>query len=296
MTQLLIVNADDYGLTDGVNRAIEDAHSGGILSSTTVLVTGGGAAAAEELPRRWPELGVGLHVNLTLGQPASDPGRVRTLVDSEGRLLPERRLFERVVRGRVDRREVADEVAAQARLLKEMGVQPTHWDPHETVAFWPWLSGPTSAAARAAGIRRVRCCRVWVISPGRAPWQARWRWRLSRPLRLATEANRMRGLVMLRRHFAMPSWRTGPGLVIAPDGDYEARWRTLFRSLPPALSEVVAHPGYPDDELAALAPSMCDTRLVDLRVLTEPAVRRDLDEAGVRLVSFRELAPRRRAR
>ena len=83
---LAIVNADDYGLTPGVNRAIEQAHLAGFVTSTTVMVNGDAAGEVSELPSVSVSLSIGLHVNLTLGQPTTDASRVPTLVGG-GRML-----------------------------------------------------------------------------------------------------------------------------------------------------------------------------------------------------------------
>ena len=68
MIRRLIVNADDFGLTSGVSEGILAAHRHGIVTSTTVLVTS--SIGSDHLARaRDSELGIGLHVNLTLGRP-----------------------------------------------------------------------------------------------------------------------------------------------------------------------------------------------------------------------------------
>jgi chitin disaccharide deacetylase len=284
----LIVNADDYGLTDGVNRAIEEAHANGVVTSTTVLVSGGAAAAAGELPARHPGLDVGLHVNLTLGRPASDPARIPTLVDADGSLLAESVLLRQALRRRIDSADVYREVLAQARALRELGVTPSHWDGHRAVAFWPWFRAPAARAAEEAGIRRVRSPRVWVVEPGRDGASARRAWRLRHPRRLLTDANRRLVRSRLRGHFAFPAWRTSPSSVVADGGDAH-RFALVFANLPEGSCELVTHPGHPDAELEALTPGMCAGRAVDYAVLTDPALRERLAEDGVELIGFHNL-------
>jgi predicted glycoside hydrolase/deacetylase ChbG (UPF0249 family) len=284
----LIINADDFGLTDGVNRAILEAHEAGTLPSTSLLVNAGQAAAATELPRSHPELGVGLHVNLTLGPCSADAAKVRSIVDSDGRLLPLKELFRRVSRGKVRRADVHREVAAQAAAMKHLGLEPTHWDAHEAVAFWPWLRGPAAAAARDAGIARARTPRIWLTDGTQASRATRWRWRLRSPVRLATDSNRALGALHLGRHFALPGWRTSANLVES-DADYATRWRLALTTLPPGVSEAVVHPGYPDEELSRLAPGFDEVRATDLAVLLDPELPAQLESAGVRLIGFRNL-------
>jgi predicted glycoside hydrolase/deacetylase ChbG (UPF0249 family) len=126
----LIVNADDFGLTRGVSKGILTAYRHGIITSTTVLVTG-------DLDRellaaaRDSGLGLGLHVNLTLGQPLT---RARSLVDSSGRLVRDPRR----AAAAADRREVRREIEAQIerfeRLVRRL---PTHLDTHHHVGRYP---------------------------------------------------------------------------------------------------------------------------------------------------------------
>src|SRR5437762_7703708 len=67
----LVVNADDFGLSAGVNRGILEAHAAGVVSSVSVLVNAPGwddaVGRLRDLGAR-PGLGVGLHVNLTMGR------------------------------------------------------------------------------------------------------------------------------------------------------------------------------------------------------------------------------------
>jgi len=268
MTQpLLIVNADDFGLTEGVNRAVEEAHRNGILTSTTVLVGCDAAEEAGELARRCPELGIGLHVNLTHGRPLLDPARVRTLVDGDGLLDP--RLARRALLGGVDARHVFAEVAAQAERLRSFGVEPTHWDSHQLIAFWPGLVRPIVAAAAAAGIGRTRSHRVWGRPAGGATGAA---------IRLSQRAagRALRGAVM-------PDRRTSAALA--------GGWTRLFQALPAVgATEVVTHPGHVDEALAAVSPTLLVERELDLVALLDAANGAEIARRGFALVNFAALA------
>src|SRR6266852_9048387 len=65
----LIVNADDFGFTAGVNRAIVEAHSCGVVTSSTLMANGPAFADAAQLSKTVPKLSVGCHVVLTDGAP-----------------------------------------------------------------------------------------------------------------------------------------------------------------------------------------------------------------------------------
>jgi len=84
MAGRLIVNADDFGLCEGVNRAVKQAHTEGILTSATIMAGMPAAAEAVELAGEMPSLGVGVHLNLTEGTPVSRDRQVEVLLDAGG--------------------------------------------------------------------------------------------------------------------------------------------------------------------------------------------------------------------
>ena len=122
MTRRLIVNADDFGLTPGVNAGILGAHRHGIVSSTTVLTTA--AIDAESVSAlRDSDLGVGIHLNLTLGRPLS---RARSLVDADGRFVRDARH----AAARADAKDVEREVRAQIeKLARTLGTTVPAFEP-----------------------------------------------------------------------------------------------------------------------------------------------------------------------
>jgi predicted glycoside hydrolase/deacetylase ChbG (UPF0249 family) len=209
VTRRLIVNADDFGLTRGVSAGILDAHRHGIVTSTTVLVT---VDPDRELLRRAREagLGIGLHVNLTLGRPLT---RARSLVDASGQFVRDAR---RAAFG-ADPRDVQAEVEAQIdRFLSLVGRPPTHLDTHHHVGTYSPVREVVFEAARRLGVP--------VRSPD-APARAR---------------ARSAGLKTTDHFFG----ESGP----AAYWTLATTLRRL-RELPPGLSEFMTHPGRYDDAL-----------------------------------------------
>ncbi|PYO36811.1 MAG: hypothetical protein DMD86_04090 [Candidatus Rokuibacteriota bacterium] len=118
----LIVNADDFGLTGGVSRGILEAHRTGIVTSTTVIVNRPIDPVLLEALRA-SGLGVGLHLNLTLGPPVSDPKRVPSLVDAEGKFIRDAR----EVAARASKDEARIELGTQIDVFRRLlGRFPTH--------------------------------------------------------------------------------------------------------------------------------------------------------------------------
>ncbi|MFA6600241.1 MAG: ChbG/HpnK family deacetylase [Candidatus Omnitrophota bacterium] len=123
----LIVNADDCNLTKAVTEAILDCHGRGIVSSTTFLINLPLRSAQVKRLKARKSLGVGLHLNVTLGQPLSAPEEVRSLTGAEGEFLGLRRLLV----GQPVRQEVFGEYCRQIdRFRKVFGRLPTHLDTH----------------------------------------------------------------------------------------------------------------------------------------------------------------------
>jgi chitin disaccharide deacetylase len=115
VSRVLIVNADDFGLSSGVNRGVARAHDEGIVTSTSAMVRRDAIEEAAQLARARPKLSVGLHIDLS------------EWVYRDGDWVP---LYEIVVGE--DRAAVEAEVAAQlASFVSLFGRRPTHLDSHQ---------------------------------------------------------------------------------------------------------------------------------------------------------------------
>ena len=136
MRRQLVVNADDFGLSPGVNRGVVEAHERGIVTSTTLMVRQPAAAEAAALARELPGLGVGLHVDL--GEWSYVAGEWVTLythADSD------------------DAEAVSGEVAAQLEIFGDLlGRPPTHLDSHQHVHQREPVSDVVSSVAARLGV------------------------------------------------------------------------------------------------------------------------------------------------
>ena len=245
--KVLIVNADDFGLTPGVSRGILEAHRNGIVTSTTLLVN-------REIPPAQRDelqasgLGVGVHLNLTLGTPVANPRRVPSLVDAEGRFIRDAR--EAAARARTD--EARIELGSQIDAFRKiMGRFPTHLDTHHHVGRHEPILDLVLDFARAL--------KVPVRSQDAAVRTAARRLGLRTP-----------------DHFMGES---GPE-------PYWSRERTLehLAGLPTGLSEFMTHPGYFDEELAYSRYGR--QRETELAGLTDPRARKLVAREGIRLAHF----------
>ena len=80
----LIINADDFGLTEGINDAIIEGHRRGIVTSTTLMANGPAFDNAAERGKSERALGIGIHLNLSEGTPLSDPSQLQSLINEKG--------------------------------------------------------------------------------------------------------------------------------------------------------------------------------------------------------------------
>lgn len=164
---LLIVNADDYGLTEATSRAILECHTDGVLTSTTVLVPAPGFASTVGWLHEHPDLGVGVHLAL-VGEdpPLLGAAEIPSLVDDRGR-FPEswREFARRSALGRIDAADVERELSAQIDAVLAEGVALTHLDSHQHLHEWPTMWPVVRRLLDRAGVRALRSTNA----PGVAP-------------------------------------------------------------------------------------------------------------------------------
>ena len=264
----LVINADDFGLSAGVNRGILEAHRAGTVGSASLLVNTPGFADAVEAARAAPGLDVGLHLNLTTGSP----------VAAGGGFHPLSHLVALALAGRIDARAVAAECAAQIERLRATGLRITHLDGHEHVHVLPGIWRPVVETARRAGIAVVRV-------PLEPPASMAWRPLAAFAQGLLAAAHRVAargGPAPLRRvdHFR--------GFALTGRRDFQERLLALLDRLESGVTELMVHPGHPDDELKGWVRYGAG-RERELAGLTSAAVRARLARGDIALVGFGEL-------
>jgi len=259
----LIVNADDFGFTRDVNDGIVHAHRQGILTATTIMATGPAFEHALELARANPSLDVGVHL---------------VLVGSDGYPPTVAKLMQAIAFGRM---RIEEELRGQIRKVLDGGLRPTHLDTHKHTHLLPPVLGAMARLAAEFQIPWIRRPFDLPLHAGGVPWTKRLvsqsigfaRRRFERTL----AANGCRAT----DHFA--------GFQIT--GRYRAaELAALIRSLPEGLTEFMCHPGFCTAELEAARTRLKESRQRELDALTSPEVRSALEEAGVRLSGYREIA------
>jgi chitin disaccharide deacetylase len=263
----LIVNADDFGYTRGVNEGIVEAHRDGILTATTLMANGAAFDHAVELARQNPTLDVGCHLVLVEGQSVLEPARAlpSTLRDT----------VRAVLRGRLS---AYDELRAQVEKIVAAGIRPTHLDAHKHTHLMPPVLEAVARLAREFDIPWVRRPFDFGIDRG-----ARVEknvigvgLRVLRP-RFARVLNDLR----MTDHFA--------GFLVTGTLGEKNLIETIER-LPEGLTEFMCHPGKMSDELESASTRLKESREVELRALLSPGVRGAIERRGIQLVNYRQLS------
>lgn len=284
----LIVNADDLGWTDGVNRGIVEAFHHGIVTSASLLANGAAFAAAVDAARSAPGLGIGVHLNLSDGPPIADRKTVRSLLNGDGEFAggPESLLLRRARRGLV-LAEVENEWDAQIRRVRDAGITPTHLDGHKHVHMLPGLFEIALRLAKRHGIAAIRVSLE--ASSLRVALASGTKRNAAVIMKQGVQA---RGLKLLARDAREQAERAGISTAdyfcgIAQTGELTREGvEQLLKSLPDGTTELMCHPGYADAALQKSATRLQNSRQTELKILTDTGIRNLVASLGIRLIDY----------
>ena len=231
MTVRLILNADDFGLTAGINRAVGELASAGVLTSATLMANGPAFDDAVAVAHAHPTLGVGCHIVLTDGIPVSPRESISSLLGPDGKTFhPTLSSFlQALFRGRIQQDEVAREALAQVEKLQAAGIAVTHLDTHKHTHLFPAIARPLLEVAERTNVRAIR-----------NPFEPGWSLALHHGSGLRRLGVRLLG--SLRSRFAAhPQMRSGS--VLTTDGTVAISATGQLDST--SLAEVLDKPSHP---------------------------------------------------
>lgn len=267
----VIINADDFGLSDGVTRGIVEVHRGGAVTAASMFANAPGFAAAVQAAHEVPRLDLGLHFNLTAGAPVATSAQVSSLCRADGGFLSLGALIRRAFAGRIDPDDVTRECRAQLDRLRTSGIVVSHLDGHRHVHVLPGIWPAVAAVARREGL------------PVRRPVEPIHRGRSAAKLALR-----------IAYGFASRDTKEGPsshhfrGIGLLGAWHYADAFVELIDPLPPGVTEVMVHPGYVDADLLRWD-SYGQDRERELVALRSPQVLNRLTRGDPQLVRFVDL-------
>jgi predicted glycoside hydrolase/deacetylase ChbG (UPF0249 family) len=270
----LIVNADDFGISGKRNAGILEAHRRGIVTSASLIAYAPAFSEAVKLAKACPSLDVGVHLNLSDGEPVVLGHR--TLVGPDGKFWGKEEARKRAKEKLFNLAEVERETDAQIDVLQQAGVKVWHLDGHQHIHIYGALPDPIGRAAVRRGVRSFRCPADKLRPP--VEITAEKLKRLEEYRASAHRAAEVYAAFKMRstEHFAgigLSGYLTLENLISA------------IKQLPDGLTELMVHPGYADAPSGFTGPE----REIELRALTDPRVRILLKQEKVELTTFAKL-------
>jgi len=275
----VIITADDYGRQMLEDVRIERASSDGVLSNVSVMANLVDHRRLRHLRSSVHGCSVGVHINLTEGQPVSQPKSIATLVDNDGMFYNFRTFLFRLITNQIRYSHLTIEIAAQIAIVEELYGAPSHIDSHKHVLQFPRVLEAALQCAVSSGIRRMRTTsRIFIDSEGAAnTWICKAKHYAQTPLAL-----------IARPLKTWADWRMDHTGMTRPDGlispvplialgaveENARRWERVFFGLPHGTFEINVHPGYDDR---------------DFHLLTSPSFKEALVAAEVAIVSYSAL-------
>jgi hopanoid biosynthesis associated protein HpnK len=284
----VILNADDFGLTRGVNEGIIRAHRDGILTSATLMANGAAFDDAVEKARATPSLGVGCHLVLVGGKSVAPPDKIPSLADADGR-LPRTlaNLVTRLSLGLIRQSHIERELAAQVEKVQAAGIEPTHFDSHKHSHCHPRVMEAAGKLAHDTGVGRLRnpterIQDFWETARGVTD-------SFGAKLVMCVAARSVAPLfraVCRKYSLRAPDRFLGVALTgyTTPQ-----KLRQMFGMLTEGSTEIMLHPGIRDEDLARTGSRLQQARQNEMDALLDQQLKGVLSERDIRLISFREL-------
>lgn len=292
MSVRLIINADDFGLTPGVNRAIAELHDAGALTSATLMANSAAFDDAVVLALARPSLGIGCHIVLVDGTPVSDPSSIPTLLGPDSR--PDRPVFHNslaafalgVLRGAIRQDDIQREALTQIHKLQRAGLHLTHADTHKHTHLLSRVARPIIRALEQSGIRCIR-----------NPFEPRWAAAITGSTRRsvlvrAFEPGRRRFLAspLIASHRILT---TNGTIGVSATGHLNSTTlKALLHAMPSGTWELICHPGYNDADLDNITTRLRTHRETELRALLDAFTKsspESLNPSNPKLIHYGEL-------
>ncbi len=282
MPKRVIISADDFGLSEEVNEAVEQAHLRGLLGTASLMVAGPAAADAVARARRLPGLHVGLHLVAIEGPAVLPRARIPLLLGPDGRFPSDQLALGVRYFFRPDvRRQLALEIAAQFEAFASTGLCLDHANAHKHMHLHPTVGHLLIQAGRRHGLRALRV-------PNELPG----------PLEAADGTRDTRAAAALRlwtRLLRAQAQRAG---LVTNDACFGLAWSgrmeagrvtRLAAHLPEGLSEIYFHPATSKNaEISRLMPAYAHE--AELATLCDPGFRDALSRSAVTCSTWRDLS------
>lgn len=292
----LIVNADDFGISSGVNRGIEQAFQFGTLTSATVMANMPAFEDAVSIAKRNQGLGIGVHLNLLRGKPLLPVSSIPTLTNRDGYLVKEVGVFiKKMFLKKIELSEIEKELRAQIEKTLNAGIKVTHFDSEKHLHCYPAIFKIAVKLAKEYKINRLRYINESCLIPKEEN-------KLNGTFRKLANNQYYKAKVLT--YLCRLSRRSiNQNKIAYPDHSYgimlagqmtKRSYELILESLNEGVSEFMCHPGYVDNELAILSKQIGsffinDYREEELSILLDADLPQLIKKLNIKLVNYGEL-------
>jgi predicted glycoside hydrolase/deacetylase ChbG (UPF0249 family) len=282
----LIVTADDYGLCDSVNRAIEDCFAAETVWATCVMANMPACDAARPLRKNYPHASIGIHWNVTQGRPVLSPDKVSSLVDNQGVFHRASELRRRWWSGKVRRNELQAELRAQFDRLSELIGPPDFWNTHQNVHVFPGLFRTFVDFAAKLGVKTMRSHRRLTVPSGETELNYHLKhpryWIKGQVISWWSSRAESLGMLMPDARLYAPGY--GKPEIMINDVAHRLSWKKVKTAV-----ELIIHPATAIDK--DLFGSLTKSRLLEYHAFRDRRLVEDLRRKGVEPVGFQIVRP-----
>lgn len=269
----LIIEADDFGISPGVNEGIRKALNSGLVKSTNVLINFPYATEALDLQASYPDISIGVHINLTCGYPISKISEVKSLVEpSTGKFYEYKDFNRRLIYGKIRLGELKREMEAQINKAFELGLRITHINSHHGIHSNPIIFALLLKVGAKRGINKLRATTRYYpyLSRGkRGNFLKRFLGRLEKIYSKLYNYKMVDYYLVLKNKNILNNW-------------------LYLSGIPAGTSETSCHPGYVDDILKNFSEYTYE-REEELDILVSENLKEFFIRNSITLISYKEI-------
>lgn len=289
----LIINADDFGFNREVVDGIIECHKTGTITSATLMVNMPAAQYAVEESKKYPNLSVGIHLNLTAGKPISEPKKIPTLIGPDGNFSNHKDVYELANRFKLVSSQIEREFCAQIEKFFSFGITPSHCDSHHHVAACLQTFPIKLKLLKRYNIKRLRTQRGFYRFDKTSSQKLKTLLKMLKTnvIKLPTRTYyEFQHFYCQLKGYILPDVRYGFSKVISssPLKSDIAGWEKLIENMPCGVVEVGMHPGLPSNDPLD-EPEFREQRVAEYNLLLDPECKKICQQHNIKLISFNEL-------
>jgi predicted glycoside hydrolase/deacetylase ChbG (UPF0249 family) len=292
MVRQLIINADGFGFTHGINEGIIESIEKGVVSSISCNVNFPFIQDVEYIIKHYPQVSIGLHLNINVGRPVCSVEQIPSLVNTSGEFWGNE-LTKKLIFRRIRISELQKECEAQIIKLQRLGVNISHLSGHQNKHLYPGYFRILLGLGKKYGIKNIRCQNRYLFMKVNKNRKLKiFQYYISHPKQTITHwYSRVMMKVARKQGFIMADRLITPGYIDNSEKTLLDTWINIIKSLPSGISEIYCHPGYPDDDLRRYA-NYVDERLLEKLVLTSSELIQYIIKENVQIISFNQISNR----